>query len=281
MTGIRVFLAVNLSIDVLRRVSEAQRELRSKCVEAGWEITWVAPTHLHLSLRFLGEIGSVLVPPMQDALKPVVEPGPPIPLGVTGFRLVEHESKEREIVLDVWDSVGALAALRKTLAAPLEELGFKPEGEGPGSPVPLVVARIGSPDGDVPLAELLESARNIDFGICEAKNLVLYSAESVRAGQEYPRQWRIQFSGDAEPLEQIHRAELAALAEESSTDVATSDESPAEEGSEEAEQEAPPKEGADAEADDSPESEPPASEPEEPKKETSSTPADEGSEDAE
>ena len=72
---IRTFLAVELS-DALRvHLSTLQQELKQRLtreLSRDVRISWVQPTSIHLTIKFLGDIDEQLVAPMQDAMSEVV-----------------------------------------------------------------------------------------------------------------------------------------------------------------------------------------------------------------
>ena len=72
---IRTFLAVELS-DALRvHLSTLQQELKLRLtreLSRDVRISWVQPTSIHLTIKFLGDIDEQLVAPMQDAMSEVV-----------------------------------------------------------------------------------------------------------------------------------------------------------------------------------------------------------------
>ncbi len=280
MKGNRVFLAVNLSVDVLRAVGETQRDLRLKCMEAGWEINWIAPSQLYVLLRYLGEINGVLAEPMEASLRSRVEPGPPIPLRAKGVRPIELPSKDREIIVGVDDPAGALSALNDTLDEPLVEMGFRPRAPESESPPRLVVARVGSTTGDVPLEELLEPMRDVDFGLCTARDLFLYENGSVPLGEEYLRLWRIAFQGAPIPLEQEPPVAELPQEDESSREEESSAEAPDQADQAGSAEEPASATGEGAEDGERPDEETPSAESEEISEEKPPSPADDVSEES-
>jgi RNA 2',3'-cyclic 3'-phosphodiesterase len=73
---IRTFLAVELSEALRVNLSTLQRELKQRLgreLPREVRISWVQPTSIHLTLKFLGDIDEQLVAPMQDAISEVVQ----------------------------------------------------------------------------------------------------------------------------------------------------------------------------------------------------------------
>ena len=194
MKGIRTFIAVKPGLAVLRQVSEAQRELRARCIAAGWDIRWIAPPGLHVVLRYLGEICPELASPIKDVLLPRVSAFSPFPVRAAGFRCLEAEPGKQTVHVDVHDVSGELARLRAELDVQLDEMGFVRFDPDVGAG--LVVGRVKAP-GAVPLEDLLAPARDLDFGEGLIRDLVMYRSDRGRPGEELGRLWRIGLRGCA------------------------------------------------------------------------------------
>ncbi len=65
--SLRVFLAVELSLDLRRKVVELQRQLR----ESLPMVNWVRPESIHLTLKFLGYVDASMVEPILTAIEPI------------------------------------------------------------------------------------------------------------------------------------------------------------------------------------------------------------------
>jgi len=201
--AIRTFFAVNLSVEVVRAITSAQRTARQRCAEAGWEIKWLAPPNLHLIMRYLGDVSQAIAPPIKEELSEVVSAFPPILLHSCGVRLIDEpggEESPRALVVNVTDETGGLQRLHSALNDPLKELGFKPSEAALECHV--VVARA-SKAGSQPIEELLADLREQDFGVCFARELVFYRSDVCAPKGEYARLWHISFEGQAERGDQV------------------------------------------------------------------------------
>lgn len=178
---------------MLRKVAEAQRSARARCVDDGWDIKWLSPANLHILLRFVGEISVALPPSIKEALEPRVNTLSPIPLQALGMRGVGDEDHGQSIVIDLIDESEGLALLGQALTEGLEELGFKPP-ELSDAPPMMIVARVKSA-GQTPLEELLAEHAQQDFGHSEASELLLYRSDAHSRRGEFRRLWHITLAG--------------------------------------------------------------------------------------
>lgn len=119
----RLFVAVELPDEARRALSRAQEWLR----RGSPPIKWVAPEAMHLTLQFLGETDSALLPSIGDALRAAAgaAPAPVLHLAAAG----SFPSLRRPDVLWIAlaGELGSLQALQRSIAAALAPLGFPPE----------------------------------------------------------------------------------------------------------------------------------------------------------
>jgi 2'-5' RNA ligase len=119
----RLFFCVELPDAVRATLARSARPLQTR-IRGG---TWVSEENLHITLRFLGEVGEDLLPPLRDL-------GQTVTSGLDAFdlpldRLGAFPSPTRARVL--WVGATANSAPFATLAQRIEEevqaLGFPPE----------------------------------------------------------------------------------------------------------------------------------------------------------
>lgn len=83
----RAFLAVPIAADLRERIAAIQNELKFLVsASAGIRVTWVKPDTIHLTMKFLGEIGDDAVEPLRATIDSAIAGRPPIeiPLGRLG-----------------------------------------------------------------------------------------------------------------------------------------------------------------------------------------------------
>lgn len=196
---IRAFIAVNLSIGVLRGVGDVERALRLRCTEDGWDVRWVAPPNQHVMLRYLGEVGPALAAPLRDALHIHALPLPSFPLRARGLGLAEGGQPSPRIVVGIEDPEAGLAALDSALSVALEAVGLEPDlGKADHC---LVIGRVRSTGRDS-LDSLLGSARAADFGESVVSEVVVYRSDLADPGREFRALVRVPLQGERpQPME--------------------------------------------------------------------------------
>lgn len=148
---LRVFLALVLPGELLRRVGEIQGRLQ---VLLRGDIGWVRPAGIHLTLKFFGDIPPGEVARIAAVVGEAVarQRSLRFSLGRTG--VFPDPRRPRVLWLGLEGDVPPLLAFQRGLEEGLAGIGFPPEGR-PFRPH-LTLARIRSPRGLTGLAQALE-----------------------------------------------------------------------------------------------------------------------------
>jgi 2'-5' RNA ligase len=118
----RVFVALNLTQKERARLAAAARPLR----EAAFPVRWLPPENVHLTLKFLGELGEEIVPELAAAVGEAVAGSAAFEMKVGGFGA--FPSLRRPSVVWVGIELGSpLRALQEAVEAAAESVGFSRE----------------------------------------------------------------------------------------------------------------------------------------------------------
>jgi len=77
----RLFIALNFAQAEREKLHRATQPLR----DAGYPIRWLEPEHYHLTLKFLGEVRSEMVPVLERVMERLAEETREFPLVIQGF----------------------------------------------------------------------------------------------------------------------------------------------------------------------------------------------------
>ncbi|MEE9273976.1 MAG: RNA 2',3'-cyclic phosphodiesterase [bacterium] len=122
----RAFLAVPLPPDFRPAVESLQENLGS--LSALGEFRWIPAGNVHLTLRFLGEIGEEEARAAGDALEAAAAEGAEFELRLERFGVFPHLKSPNVLWAGPNEVPPALAALAGALGGALEEAGFPREG---------------------------------------------------------------------------------------------------------------------------------------------------------
>ncbi len=118
----RLFIAINFTAKDRQRMYSAARKMR----EAELPVRWVDVDHLHLTLKFLGEVRPERTIQVKEAVARVAEKTPPLTLNLRGSGAFPTMRRPKTIWLGV-DASAELRCLKHDLEWELAPLGFDRE----------------------------------------------------------------------------------------------------------------------------------------------------------
>ncbi|MER3397706.1 MAG: RNA 2',3'-cyclic phosphodiesterase [Chloroflexota bacterium] len=121
----RLFVAIDLTAELKAALAELQNSLRRLWL--GAPIRWVDPAGIHLTLKFLGEVGADRLEAIFAALERGTAGVEPFELKIGGLGFFPSGRRTRVIWVGVNEATGRLAKLQRQVEAGLEPLGFAPE----------------------------------------------------------------------------------------------------------------------------------------------------------
>jgi 2'-5' RNA ligase len=185
---LRLFIAVDPDAAVQESLQRAAAELHRLSPRA----KWADKTGFHLTLAFLGDMESALVPAIEAALAKVASATAPFTLRVRGGGFFGAPRKPRVLWVGVEGAVDALSALQGAVEKAMVPLGHQPEARA-FSPH-LTLARSRDPKGDTAFVECASRLAR-DFGETRVEELVLYRSELSPAGARYTALGRARLGG--------------------------------------------------------------------------------------
>lgn len=118
----RLFTAIELPDDVRESLAGAQTSLKQTL---SGKISWTAPRNLHLTLKFLGEVGDGDVVRVCDALRTVSAPS--FSIAVSQLGALPPRGRARVLIADVTGETQVLGGLFDSIESACEPLGFARE----------------------------------------------------------------------------------------------------------------------------------------------------------
>ena len=177
----RCFIAIDLSDEVRSALDATQGRLRARAPRA--DVRWVDPAGMHLTLQFLGEVSDARLADVRSALATAATAVSPMALACRGLGAFPGLARPRVVWAGIRGAAGDLSRLAAACQRACEPLGFVPEKRPFQGHVTL--ARVRSPRGFGPLARVIESAADDDFGAWTATEVVLYRSHLRRTGSIY------------------------------------------------------------------------------------------------
>lgn len=119
----RLFLAVNLPSDLRQAAWEAAAPLRQR----GYPVKWVAAEALHVTVKFLGEVGPHRMDEVISALEAAASGAKRFSLWVSGFGAFPNEHRPRVVWIGC-EAAAPLELLQHRVEQQMDRIGFALEG---------------------------------------------------------------------------------------------------------------------------------------------------------
>lgn len=179
MHSIRAFLAVELSSEVRSRAAQLIARLRDTTAR----VKWVEPRHMHLTLKFLGDVDLKQIPELSQRVSAAVAELPPFDVRAVGAGAFPNRDHARTVWIGIREGAEDLVTLHDYLDQQLAPLGFRSEQRR--FKPHLTLGRVRGEEGADDLAERLRQYEDYVAGASDVAEVVLFSSELSREGPEY------------------------------------------------------------------------------------------------
>ena len=177
MPTIRTFIAVEISRDVRSNLERWIRSLQPKVNG----VKWVETHHLHVTLKFLGDVAPDHLPEITDTVSQAAAQVEPFTLEFFGSGAFPNAKAPRTLWVGCRNGAEQLTRLAGTIDEALMQLGF-PKESRPFSPH-LTIGRAKHKVAD--LTSLLSAKPSESFGNCRVSEAVLFASNLTPSGPIY------------------------------------------------------------------------------------------------
>lgn len=174
----RTFAAIDLDLEL----KQSLQDLILKLKRTGADVRWVGFQGMHLTLKFLGEVGEDRVPAVEGGLRRAAAASSSFPLVLQGTGTFP-EGRSPRVIWAGFKEEPALLALQTAVEDGLEREGFPREGRA--FHPHLTLGRVKSPSGIQKAIFELEKYRGFLFGEMTARKLTLFESVLKPQGAEY------------------------------------------------------------------------------------------------
>ena len=162
-----------------RALDEAIEQLRP----AARDVAWIAPSNLHLTLKFLGAVPEERIAAVAGALDEAAREAHPFQAQIRGLGAFPSAGRPRVVWAGVTDGAVEMTALARRVDTALAALGF-PRDERPFSPH-VTLGRVRRPGRSPDLTDALGSAAAREFGRMRVPSASLMRSELGPRGARY------------------------------------------------------------------------------------------------
>jgi 2'-5' RNA ligase len=174
---VRTFVAVEIPLEVKDRASRMIAQLR----QAPAKVKWVEPAQMHWTLKFLGNVDMLEIPPVCEAVTRAVEPLAAFDIEARGAGAFPDARRPRT----VWIGTGAgseqMIELHDAIEFELAKLGYRSENRRFRPHVTIGrVRQINAAAGE--LGRLIEKHADFDGGVSLVDEVVIFSSQLTPDG---------------------------------------------------------------------------------------------------
>ena len=174
--SLRVFLALDLDHAIIKQLLRLQERLSA----VGADVRWVKAEHIHLTMKFLGEIPDNIASDVCKLAQNVSAEFEPFEFEVRSAGCFANHGRPRVVWAGVQDPGGSVRRLHERIETTLAPLGlhrerraFKPH---------ITLGRVHSAQNALELrAEIVKNA-DFDAGLAQAKEIAIYSSQLTPEG---------------------------------------------------------------------------------------------------
>jgi 2'-5' RNA ligase len=192
MPRLRTFIAVEMSPRVIARAADLIDKLRA----ADAEITWVRPQHMHLTLKFLGDVPDTETPDVCRVVSQVAAEFEPFEIICRGAGAFPGNRDPRTLWIGVEDGADELKRLQTAIDEALKaKLGYAKEHRGFHPHLTIGRVKRLAPDGRRQLADLLSEHAHFDADLAIVDEVVTFASFLGRQGPTHDALDRAELGG--------------------------------------------------------------------------------------
>lgn len=182
MARFRTFIAVELAPRVASRAGELIDRLRV----AAAQVNWVKTQHMHLTLKFLGDVQDTETPDICRVVTEVARRFEPFEITCRGAGAFPSAEHPRTLWIGIEDGAEELCALQAALEAALkDQLGFPKDARRFQPHLTIGRVKHEPPSARGELAQLLTQLANFDADLSVIDELVVFASSLGRGGPTY------------------------------------------------------------------------------------------------
>lgn len=176
----RTFFAVDIEDEIRTSISLLIDDFHK--VEKN--IKWVKPENIHITIYFFGEVQDTDLNELEIILKNVVKGLQPFIVTIKGISAFPSMERPRVIWIGVQNPTRELNTIYDRINRGLNETGLKIKRDVKGYTPHLTIGRVKG-KYDKRVINEIQDKRDMEFGIFQVKNIILYQSILKREGPIY------------------------------------------------------------------------------------------------
>lgn len=182
---LRMFIAVELSPEVIAQASKLIERLKG----ASADVKWVEARNLHLTLQFLGDVDEMQLPELCGVLDDVGRSIGPFDVEAGGVGAFPDVRRPRTLWMGIRRGADDLTTLQQAVDARLRPLGYRSEERRFTPHLTVGRVREAGAAAQAELRRLLEESADFHGGVTDVAEVALFSSDfdhpTRRGGPKY------------------------------------------------------------------------------------------------
>ncbi len=187
---VRTFIGVEIEQAVIAEISQELSYLQHQFPE----IKWVSPENLHITLKFLGNIKPNDLRAIFTLLADTAVFPSAFAVEVQAINILPNPRHPRIICAGCTLGSLELVELQRIITEKCATLGYQPDAK-PYEPH-ITLGRVKKPSDACRLETILPDLNNIDFGITDVEEVIVYMSELKQSGAIYSPMYRVRLAQD-------------------------------------------------------------------------------------
>ena len=180
MSVLRTFIAITASVEVQGNIQRLIEHLQS----ANANVKWVLPDHLHLTLKFLGDVPESEIHKVCEKVQQAAADFRPFTIGCQGAGAFPDPARPRTVWIGVEQGAEKTIAMQSLVDKALQGLGFPKEGRRFHPHLTIGRVRRGG-SATFELGNLISEHADFAAGQSVVDEVIVFSSELTRTGPEY------------------------------------------------------------------------------------------------
>lgn len=181
--SIRSFIAIELDKAIKGKLTRLQEDLRARAGLESEQIKWVGPDHMHLTLKFLGDVEDKYISDICAAVTAATEETEPFTFTIGKVGAFPERGSARVIWAGITEGIEELRELQDAVETSLE--GFPLPREDRKFSPHLTLARIKEYGAGKDVARALALLEPLALGVQDVAGLTIFQSDLRRGGPIY------------------------------------------------------------------------------------------------
>lgn len=178
----RVFIAIELPYDIIKKIKDLQEGLKKHCKT---KVSWSKPENIHFTLKFLGDVKENKIESVKTAMNNACNNINPFMLSAGNIGYFPDLNKPRVIWVGIKAYNDLLDNIYEDMEQGLSKIGFKKESRKFN--LHLTLGRIKYYDSASGLKTAVERLKDVSIGEFMVKSIALFKSELNPKGAIYTK----------------------------------------------------------------------------------------------